>query len=50
MTSYLLHGINGLENAGVFAFSDKYLWSCGCSGTTCTVAVNCRNPKTEIQI
>ena len=50
MTSFLLHGINGLENAGVFVFSDKYLWSCGCSGTNCTVAVNCRNPKTEIQI
>ena len=39
------------EKMHVLAVSmEKYLWSYGCSGTSFTSAVNCTNPKTEIQI
>ena len=40
-----------VEKMHAFAvFSKKYLWSYGCSGTNFTAAVNCTNPKTEMQI
>ena len=34
---------------GFPVFTDKYLRSYSCSGTNFTAAVNCTNPKTEIQ-
>ena len=45
----MLFMFSSLENACVCGFTDKHLQPLGWSSTNFTAAVNCRNPKNEIQ-